>query len=157
MEELKLLSNGFFKNHKLGIDYLEDFDFTDDEVFNVVVDYYDFNINDLQNLVTIKGLNVLGKHFITDDEYDNLAVNHYIEYNVASDELKVIISIYDFDNINENVEKFISSFGREVQIIINTEEERSIIFDMLNKYFIHCDYNGLEDFINKEIKNFENV
>lgn len=159
MKKLQLLSSGFFKEgkHKVGIDYNEEAMFDEienDNTFNVMVDNYNFNINDLAVLKVANGKNFLNEHIITDEEYMYFAENHYIEYCKANDMLKVIITIYDFDNcIDKDLLKFLEKFGRTIEIIINTEEERNIIFKQLNDYFKYYGYEDIEDFLEKEYEN----
>lgn len=156
MKILRLLSSGFFKEgvNKISIDYNEEavFDeFENDDTFNVMVDDYSFGINDLAKLKAINGKNILNEYHITDKQYMYFAENHYVEYSRANDMLKVIINIYDFDNcIDKDLLAFLEKFGRNIEIIINTEEERNIIFKQLDDYFKYNGYEDMQDFLVKE-------
>lgn len=156
MKILRLLSSGFFKEgvNKISIDYNEEavFDeFENDDTFNVMVDDYSFGINDLAKLKATNGKNILNEYHITDEQYMYFAENHYVEYSRANDMLKVIINIYDFDNcIDKDLLAFLEKFGRSIEIIINTEEERNIIFKQLDDYFKYNGYEDMQDFLVKE-------
>lgn len=154
----KVESNGFFKNHILDIDYAEDIEFNDfekDDSINVMVDNYDFSINDLKDLKSIGKLkrNPLLDHYITEEEYEQLAVNYYIVYNRQSDLLKVVISIYDFDFADDEIVLFLMTFDRQIDIIINTKEEHDLIIGKLDDYCRHLGYKDLKDFFEKECDN----
>lgn len=154
----KVESNGFFKNHILDIDYAEDIEFNDfekDDSINVMVDNYDFSINDLKDLKSIGKLkrNPLLDHYITEEEYEQLAVNYYIVYNRQSDLLKVVISIYDFDFAYDEIVLFLMTFDRQIDIIINTKEEHDLIIGKLDDYCRHLGYKDLKDFFEKECDN----
>lgn len=156
MKILRLLSSGFFKEgvNKISIDYNEEavFDeFENDDTFNVMVDDYSFGINDLAKLKATSGKNILNEYHITDEQYMYFAENHYVEYSRANDMLKVIINIYDFDRyIDKDLLAFLEKFGRSIEIIINTEEERNIIFKQLDDYFKYNGYEDMQDFLVKE-------
>lgn len=155
---LKLLSNGFFKNGKknVGIDYNEDIIFNEFETndsINLMVGNYNFDINDLKVLQLADDTfekNPFTQRCITKEEYDTLAVNYYIDYDRQNDLLKIVISIYDFDYADDEIILFLNEFDRQVDIIINTQEEKDIIMKKINDYCIYCGYNDLEDFFKKE-------
>ncbi len=155
---LKLLSNGFFKNGKnnIGIDYKEDIEFNEFETndsINLMVDDYNFDMNDLKVLQLADDTfekNPFTQHCITKEEYDTLAINYYIYYDRQNDLLKIVISIYDFDYADDEIILFLNGFNRQVDIIINTQEEKDIIMKKINDYCVYCGYNSLEDFFKKE-------
>lgn len=161
MENLILLSNGFFtkdvykgRKYNVEIDYNEEAQFDEienDDTFNVMVDEYNFDINDLADLKAVNGNNILKEYEVDKEEYMYIAENHYIEYCQSKDLLKVIITIYDYDKFaNKDLVNFIEKFGRCIEIIINTKEEKDLFMKKLDNYFVDLGYEDTKDFIKKE-------
>lgn len=151
---LKLVSNGFFKNRILDIDYHEDIEFNESErndSINVMVDNYDFDMNDLKDLQTVDiARNPFKDHFVTEEEYNSLAVNYYINYDRQKDLLSVIISVYDFDFADDEIVLFLNKFERQIEIIISTKEEHDLIIKKFDDYCNFLGYKDLKDFFKKE-------
>lgn len=161
MEKLVLLSNGFFsknvykgRKNNIEIDYNEEAmfnEFYNNDSFNVMVDKYNFDINDLAELKAENGENILKDFYIDKEDYEFLAENHYIEYSRTDDILKVTITIYDFEDcMNKDLLAFLEKFGRTIEIIVNTQEERDIIFKKLDDYFRNYGYENMQDFLEIE-------
>lgn len=154
--ELKFKSNGFFKERLVELDCDEEImfnDFDEDDSINVIINNYDFGILDIAELELLnkEQTNYIKEYNITDKDTEYLALNHYLYYNRQLDLYKVIITIYDLDNFaDERVNKFVKQFGSEIQIVINTDEEKAFFRRLLNE---HCQvgcYADLDDFYLKE-------
>ena len=161
MENLLLLSNGFFikdvykgRKYNVEIDINEEAQFDEvenDDTFNVVVNEYNFDINDLADLKAVNGKNILKDYEISKEEYMYIAENHYIEYSQSKDLLKVLVIIDDYDKFaNKDLVNFIEKFGRCIEIIINTKEEKELFMKKLDNYFIDWGYEDTKDFIKEE-------
>lgn len=155
---MKLLSNGFFKNYFVDIDYNEEIQFTEfdmEDEINVLCYNYNFNINDLRDLVAVDEngkiiKNILKDHFITDDEYETIALNYYILYSRKKDEFVVSLCIYDLDLENKELSDFLWKFQKEINIVINTDEEKKYFREKLDNCCQYWSYEDIEDFYSKE-------
>ena len=112
--ELQLLSNGFFKKHKIDLDFNEEImfdEFENNDTINLVCNNYDFSINDLKKLKSKNFEKNILKRGISKNEYNNIFLNYYVEYSREKDEFKIIINIYDYNAVNKEFEDFLNSFG----------------------------------------------
>lgn len=154
---MKLFSNGFFVDRDIYMNTCEDTEFeyigqNKDET-RVPVSNFFFSLNDLRDL---EGINFLKQHYITDEEYDSIALNCFVVYKrdmkAYTDELIFRICIYNGANTSEQLYKFLEKLNFQIDIVINTEQERNKFFDLLNDYFNVFGFDNIEEYIEKASK-----
>ena len=135
---MEILSNGFFKNHHIEIDYYEEHNYHDwESVVDFYCDEYNFDLRDFN----------IEKHNRLEDE--GYYANYYILYNYKTKDIEVLITIYeDFGTENE--------LDTEYVIKINTEEEKKIFKDKLDTWAEkHNGSKTIDEYIKKEMEDME--
>lgn len=126
---MEIKSNGYFKTRDFDIDTNEDIDIYDlddngDIVANLMVWGYDKLINNLK---------IFPKK-LTDNEEESLIYNCYIEFT-QNGKYWFTISFYDYDEewLDKSILEKVREINQEIRIEINTEEEKEIFKNKVNK------------------------
>lgn len=143
---MEIKSNGFFKTRDFEVDINEDIDIYDLEengevIANLMVWGYDKLINDLK---------ILPKK-ITENETENLLYNCYIEFT-NNGKYWFTISFYNFDEewLDKDILNKIREINQEIKIEIDTEDEKNIFKDKVNKALIELGYENINEVFEEE-------